>query len=110
MTAVQPQPIRGPFNVGDEIRRARLDAHMDQTELAQLLSVSRPLISKWERGKSEPTISQFRLIAEVTSADWLLQKAKYLKRGFALVPAPQGPMELALGVHRPAFDIISVKG
>lgn len=51
---------------GDEIRKAREIAGMDQQALADQLGVSRPTISKWERGRTEPTISQWRAIMRAT--------------------------------------------
>lgn len=66
-TTTTPGPCRA-----DCYRRARLDAGLDQEDLAQKVSVSRPLISKWERGKSEPTVSQLVALAEATDAEWLL--------------------------------------
>jgi transcriptional regulator with XRE-family HTH domain len=60
------------LTLGDAIRRARQDAQLEQSELAQQIGVSRPLISKWERGKSYPTVPAYRRIAEATGADWLL--------------------------------------
>lgn len=101
MAAVQPNPTRAPFHVGDEIRKARMDARMEQAELARQVGVSRPLVSKWERNKSEPTISQFRAIARVTNARWLLQQALKLK----LLPGA-GLAELDLEDSRPTLDIV----
>lgn len=57
--------------LGDVLRRARLDADLDQKELAARIGVSHGVISKWERGQSEPTVTQLRKIADATGADWL---------------------------------------
>lgn len=54
------------WSVGDEVRKMRKEAHMEQLELALEVGVSRPLVSKWENGKSEPNVSQFRKIEAVT--------------------------------------------
>lgn len=39
---------------GDVLRRARLNAGLDQSELATILGVSQGQISKWENGRGEP--------------------------------------------------------
>lgn len=99
MAAVQPVLTRAPFSVGDEIRRARRDAEMDQYQLAEFVGVSRPLISKWENNRSEPTISQFRAIARATNAWWLLQQALKLK-------LLNGDGQMQLGETRATLDIV----
>lgn len=63
--------IEMPFRLGDAIRRARLDAGLDQAELAKQLEVSRPLVSRWENGKGCPDVRQMRRIAESTGAEYL---------------------------------------
>lgn len=64
------------WSLGDRIRKAREQAGMNQAELAMALplTVSRQLVSKWERGVAEPTVSEAIAIAKVTgvSALWLL--------------------------------------
>lgn len=74
MTTVMAPTTPGPRRA-DCYRRARLDAGLDQGDLAERVSVSRPLISKWERGKSEPTVGQLLALAKATDADWLLDLA-----------------------------------
>lgn len=68
--------VLGPFRLKDCYRVAREEAHLDQQAVADYVGVSRPLISKWERGKSAPTVQQHRRIAEVTKAEWLLDLEK----------------------------------
>lgn len=80
--------IPGPFRMADCYRKARTDAGLDQEEVAHALEVSRPLVSKWERGKSEPTVSQLRRLAEITDAEWLLDLGK-LPSGWSDVFAGQ---------------------
>lgn len=48
------------WNPGRELRIARQDSKITQEHVAIALGVSRPLVSKWERNKAEPTISQWR--------------------------------------------------
>lgn len=48
------------WDPGRLLHNARRDSGLKQRELAVALDVSRPLVSKWERNKAEPTISQWR--------------------------------------------------
>src|SRR4029077_10381857 len=64
--------MTSPWTPGDEIRRARKNAGLEQTDLAQLVGVTQKTISNWENGRSEPTISHWRKIADVTGAGWLV--------------------------------------
>lgn len=70
MTAIPDGAPR--WSVGDEIRKARRNAQLEQADLADLLGVARSTISGWENDHSEPSISQWRRIAELTKASWLL--------------------------------------
>lgn len=85
------------FSLGELIAKARKDAGIDQSELAEYVGVTRTTISRWERGLGEPTVSEFRRIAERTDARWLFaQFSSYLTRHLEAVPMPIGQMELAL--------------
>jgi transcriptional regulator with XRE-family HTH domain len=44
---------------------ARKNAQMTQKDLAKACGVSESTVSNWERGKTEPTVSQARKISEV---------------------------------------------
>ena len=44
---------------------ARKNANMTQRELANACGVSESTVSNWEKGKSEPTVSQARKIGEL---------------------------------------------
>ena len=44
---------------------ARKNANMTQKDLAIACGVSESTVSNWEKGKSEPTVSQARKIGEV---------------------------------------------
>lgn len=57
--------------LGDVLRRARIDAGLNQGQLAEKCGVSQGQVSKWERGKAEPTVSELRAVASSTGADWL---------------------------------------
>lgn len=47
------------------LEAARVNAHMTQTEAAEKLGVTVQTILNWEKGRSEPSISQGRLIEQV---------------------------------------------
>lgn len=40
--------------ISENIRQWRIQAHLSQTELAELISVCHQTIPKWERGESYP--------------------------------------------------------
>lgn len=61
---------------GDEIRKARKLAKMKQEDLAREVGVSRPQVSKWERGKAIPDILQWRAIGRATG----VQLSVYMSR------------------------------
>lgn len=61
-----------PWGPGDEIRLARKQSGISQAELALAVGVSRDTIGEWERGNTEPSISQWRMIASVTNQPWIL--------------------------------------
>jgi transcriptional regulator with XRE-family HTH domain len=69
--AVAQEPT---WTFGNRLWRAREFAEMDQETLANAIGVSRALVSKWERDKSEPTVAQARAWAEATGVSfaWLL--------------------------------------
>lgn len=51
--------------LGNRIRVWRIEAGLKQEELAPLVGASRPLVSKWETGKSMPDAIQIRCLARV---------------------------------------------
>lgn len=44
----------------------RANANMNQTEFAKAIGVTLPTICNWEKGKSEPNLSQLRQISELS--------------------------------------------
>lgn len=69
MTA--PLPVT-PWTPGDEIRKARRDCGWEQDHLAELIGVVPKTISRWENGHGQPTIGQWRRIALLTGAHWMM--------------------------------------
>jgi transcriptional regulator with XRE-family HTH domain len=70
--AVAHEPI---WTLGNRLWRAREEAGLGQLEMATKLGVSRALVSKWERDKSEPTVRQVKRWAQVTGVpfSWLTE-------------------------------------
>lgn len=58
---------------GEKLRYLRQDNNLVQTELANNLDVKQSIISLWEQGKCEPTLSKLILIAKFfnVSIDYL---------------------------------------
>lgn len=45
--------MNGTLAVGEKIRAAREAADLSQVQLAEMVAVSQPTISRWERGEGE---------------------------------------------------------
>ena len=62
------------IKIGDTIKRLRRDKNITQEKLADVLNVSVPAVSKWERGECYPDITMLILLASYfkTSVDELL--------------------------------------
>jgi transcriptional regulator with XRE-family HTH domain len=52
--------------LGGRLRAARMIRGLDQDEIGALVGASRPTVSKWERDKTEPTVSQLILWSRAT--------------------------------------------
>lgn len=48
------------------IAAARVNANMNQREMAEYLGVDVSTVSNWEKGKSEPNVSQLRNISKIS--------------------------------------------
>lgn len=49
----------------NNIKKARLAANLNQSELARLLSVGRTTVSNWETGYSQPDLDSVRAMTEI---------------------------------------------
>lgn len=49
------------------IAAARKNANISQVQLAKLLGISAATVNKWEKGESEPNMSQLRTISELSN-------------------------------------------
>lgn len=48
------------------LEAARVNAGLTQKELAEILGVSNVTVVNWEKGNTEPTISQLKLISKLS--------------------------------------------
>ena len=62
------------MNIGDKIIALRTEKKMSQSELAELLNVSRQTVSKWECNICEPGIERIKQMTTIfnVTADYLL--------------------------------------
>lgn len=58
------------------LKKLRIRANMSQTELAKLMDVNQYIISYWEKGRSEPSLTQIVKLSEIfqVPSDYLLGK------------------------------------
>lgn len=66
------------------LEAARVNAQLSQKELANILGVSSATIINWEKGNSEPTLSQLRKLSELSGIpmDYIFVPEKSNKIGF----------------------------
>lgn len=76
------------MNFAERLAFCRERAGLKQADLAEELGVSRPLISKWENGKTEPTATQAARWAERTGVpvEWLVRSRCFLSIDGAAEP------------------------
>lgn len=62
------------MSIGNKIADARKEKNLTQEQLADMMSVTRQSISRWESGLSFPEMEKVVLLAELlgVSCDWLL--------------------------------------
>ncbi|MFI3329905.1 MAG: helix-turn-helix transcriptional regulator [bacterium] len=62
------------MNIGEKIFKLREESNLSQTDLAELLDVSRQTISKWECGNCEPEVTKVVKLSKIfkVSTDYLL--------------------------------------
>jgi transcriptional regulator with XRE-family HTH domain len=60
----------------EQLTKLRKRNNMTQTDLAKMMDVKQYVISSWEIGRSEPTISQLKMLSNIfkISVDYLLDK------------------------------------
>jgi transcriptional regulator with XRE-family HTH domain len=83
-------------NIGDVIKRARMDCGMTQEQLGEKLFVTKQAVSKWETGKAYPDISILEKISKelkidiadllTSNLDSTVRKRKTVKLLLIIVP------------------------
>lgn len=60
-------------NFGEKLKCLRTERKVSQLTLAKQIGVGKSIISLWEKGKCDPTLSKLVLVAEFfsVSIDWL---------------------------------------
>jgi transcriptional regulator with XRE-family HTH domain len=83
--------------VAARLRKARLETKLTQVEVAATLDVSRQTISAWERGQSQPSLPEFRELAQLygVSADLLLFGIQTVPLGSHMLAAILGTVKQA---------------
>lgn len=58
----------------DRLRELRLERGVTQEQIAKLVNMSKMAVSHWERGNSEPSIEQLKILADFfdVSIDYLV--------------------------------------
>ena len=61
------------MTLGERIRQCRIDAHLSQEKVAELIGVSRQAVTKWEMNQSAPSTDNLFRLAEIlgTTVDFL---------------------------------------
>jgi transcriptional regulator with XRE-family HTH domain len=109
------------LSVGQEVRLARVQAGLDQFQLADYAGVSRATVSRWENDHGEPSITQWRAIAQATGAWWMLRQPSgelpepdespfKTGRFYRLMPVPMSPGQMELPFPSLAATIAAVAG
>ncbi len=58
----------------ERLKELRIEKKVSQVEIGQLLNMSKMAISHWEKGNSEPSIEQLKILARYfdVSVDYLI--------------------------------------
>ena len=70
------------LEIGERIRKRRLELHLSQEQLAEKLGVSNKTISKWETGESNPDFDKIVPLCEIfdiSSDELLMDKPRQIK-------------------------------
>ena len=51
------------MSFGDRLKELRKENNISQVEIAKILNMSKMAISHWEKGNSEPSIEQLKVLA-----------------------------------------------
>lgn len=73
-------------SIGEELKKLRLQRHMTQQELADLLFITRQAISSYETGKTTPDLQTLQRLGEIFNTDFIhLPSVKPLKNYSSLL-------------------------
>ena len=73
-----------PIRFADNLRAARARLKLNQTALGRQIGIGQGAITKWETGKSSPTVDQLLILADALGAT-----AADLLAGCVHTPAPR---------------------
>lgn len=78
--------------IAERLVEMRKKSGRSQTEVAQLASVSRQAVSKWEKGDTSPSVENYSLLASLYgySVDEIIKGAPFDEGRLSGVPAPEG--------------------
>lgn len=67
------------YNLGDRIKKLRIEAGLTQPDLAKMVGVTNGVISFWVNNVNEPKASYIRKLAEIfaVSSDYILELSDY---------------------------------
>ena len=62
------------MNFQERLKELRLEKNVSQLEIGKMLNMSKMAISHWEKGNSEPSIEQLKILARYfdVSVDYLI--------------------------------------
>jgi transcriptional regulator with XRE-family HTH domain len=67
-------------NFNERLKELRTERNITQQELSKLVNMSKMAISHWEKGHSEPSISQLIILSNYfeVSVDYLIGKTDFI--------------------------------
>lgn len=69
------------MSIGENIKNIRIEAGMEQKELAELLHISNKTVSSWECGRTEPKIGMIEAMSKIFNRP----KSDFLKTNIDLI-------------------------
>ena len=61
---IRPKSIENPKNIGQQIKKRRMELKLFQSDVAKIIGVSEDTITYWETGRSEPQIQFYTKIIQ----------------------------------------------
>ena len=87
----QPKVAKENMTIGEKITHLRINAKMNQEQLAKALDVTRQSISKWEMDQASPQVDKIKEICKLfdVTADDLINDEVVISKGNAKEEAPR---------------------